>query len=61
MDSRVWQTSRCGESGYCVEVSFAPDDIWVRNSRDPNGPVLKFNDGEWDAFVGGTKDGEFDL
>jgi len=32
----------------------------LRNSRDPNGPVLVFTAPEWDAFVAGVKLGEFD-
>jgi hypothetical protein len=35
--------------------------IQVRDSKDPHGPVLTFTAKEWAAFVGGTKDGEFDL
>jgi len=33
----------------------------VRDSKDPNGPILRFTREEWSAFVGGTKEGEFDL
>jgi hypothetical protein len=35
--------------------------VAVRDSKDPAGPVLVFTAPEWDAFVGGAKDGEFDL
>jgi hypothetical protein len=45
----------------CVEVAFVDDAIAVRDSRHPEGPVLLFTQAEWDAFVGGAKDGEFDL
>ncbi len=45
----------------CVEVAFVDDAILLRDSKDPHGPVLVFTQGEWDAFVGGAKDGEFDL
>jgi hypothetical protein len=33
----------------------------VRDSESPDGPILKFDQGEWDAFVDGAKDGEFDV
>ena len=33
----------------------------MRNSEDPDGPKLYFTEAEWDAFVLGVKDGEFDL
>ncbi len=36
------------------------DRVPLRNSRDPDGPVLVFTAGEWDAFVAGVKRGEFD-
>ena len=45
----------------CVEVAFVDEAIAVRDSKSPDGPVLIFTQAEWDAFVGGAKDGEFDL
>ena len=33
----------------------------MRNSGDPDSPELYFTEAEWDAFVLGVKDGEFDL
>ena len=33
----------------------------MRNSADPEGPSLYFTEAEWEAFVLGVKDGEFDL
>jgi Domain of unknown function (DUF397) len=48
-------------SDNCVEVAFVDQAIAVRDSKHPQGPVLLFTQGEWDAFVGGAKDGEFDL
>jgi Domain of unknown function (DUF397) len=46
--------------GNCVEVAFLPDgEIAMRNSRHPDGPALVFTRAEWDAFLGGARDGEF--
>lgn len=45
----------------CVEVAFVGEAIAVRDSKQPGGPALIFTPAEWDAFVGGAKDGEFDL
>ena len=45
----------------CVEVAFVDEAIVVRDSKNPAGPALIFTSAEWDAFVGGAKDGEFDL
>ena len=39
---------------------FCGDCVPLRNSRDPDGPVLVFTAPEWDAFVEGVKRGEFD-
>lgn len=60
--SRVaWRKSaRSGHTG-CVEVAFAEGRIAVRDSKDRKGPVLVFTPREWEAFVGGVRDGEFDL
>ncbi|HEU4424613.1 MAG TPA: DUF397 domain-containing protein [Pilimelia sp.] len=58
-----WQkSSRSGPNcDNCVEVAFVDGAIAVRDSKNPTGPVLLFTQDEWDAFVGGAKDGEFDL
>lgn len=59
----VWQkSSQSGPySDNCVEVAFVDNAIAMRDSKNPTGTVLIFNQGEWDAFVAGAKDGEFDL
>ncbi len=45
----------------CVEVADLPGGgIGVRDSKDPGGPVLRFTPGEWHAFLGGVRKGEFD-
>ena len=48
-------------NGNCVEVaSLVGGEVGVRNSRDSEGPVLRFTPEEWHAFVGGVRNGEFD-
>ena len=48
-------------NGNCVEVASLPGGgIGVRDSKDPEGPVLRFTPGEWHAFIGGAQNGEFD-
>jgi hypothetical protein len=49
-----------GNSDNCVEVAFVDDAIAVRDSKDRDGGVLLYTRSEWDAFIGGVKDGEFD-
>jgi Domain of unknown function (DUF397) len=58
----MWIRSRHSgpTGGNCVEVAFlASGQIAMRNSRHPQGPALIFTRSEWDAFLGGAKDGEF--
>jgi len=48
-------------NGNCVEVARLPGGgIGVRDSKDPQGPVLHFTSDEWKAFIGGARNGEFD-
>ena len=63
MSRAVWRKSSASgpHCDNCVEVAFVDDAIAVRDSKHPEGPVLLFTQAEWDAFVGGAKDGEFDL
>ena len=63
LSQAVWRKSSASGpySDNCVEVAFVDEAIAVRDSKHPEGPVLLFTQAEWDAFVGGAKDGEFDL
>jgi hypothetical protein len=45
----------------CVEVASLPEhEIGVRDSKDTEGPILRFTPDEWQAFIGGVRNGEFD-
>jgi hypothetical protein len=63
LSGAVWRrSSRSGGDDDFVEVADnLPGIVAVRDSRNPTGPALIFNLREWAAFVGGAKDGEFDL
>jgi len=58
-----WKKSiRSGSNGgSCVEVRQNDETMQVRDSKDKTGPVLTFTPDEWRAFIGGAKDGEFDI
>ena len=48
-------------NGNCVEVADLPDGtVGIRNSRDSDGPALRFTSDEWVAFLAGARRGEFD-
>ncbi|MDT3439782.1 MULTISPECIES: DUF397 domain-containing protein [unclassified Pseudofrankia] len=58
-----WRTSSYsnGAGGMCVEVAPLGHGVAVRDSKNPAGPVLAFSAAEWDAFLSGARDGEFNL
>jgi hypothetical protein len=55
------KSSRSNSEGNCVEFRHLSETVQIRDSKDPCGPALAFTPAEWSAFVGGVKDGEFDL
>jgi len=61
LDRAIWRKSTHSNSDGCVEVAFVGDRIAVRDSKDQHGPVLVFTPVEWKAFLGGARDGEFEV
>lgn len=62
----AWHISTRSENGggNCVEAGPLADGserVAVRHSRHPGGKVIVYTRAEWEAFVGGVKDGEFDF
>lgn len=58
----VWKrSSRSMANGNCVEVAGLPGDVvGVRDSKDGCGPILRFTQPQWGAFIGGVRNGGFD-
>lgn len=52
-----WHKSGESDDGGCVELAYAEGLIGVRDSKDQTGPVLTFNQREWDAFTAGIRNG----
>ncbi len=57
----AWQRSRMCEANSCVEAAFMDGEIAVRDSKDPDGPMLRFTQEEWSAFVAGVRVGDFEF
>ena len=58
--SLVWRKSTRCESNGCVEVALTSDQrIALRNSTDPQGPVLTFSRDTWGAFMEDIRAGKF--
>jgi hypothetical protein len=49
----------CGNRPKCVQVAIKPEGVAVRDSKDGSKTTLTFTHDEWDAFVKGVKDGQF--
>jgi hypothetical protein len=62
VDRASWQ--RSGDGADAIEVAFvqAIGQRWVltRLAGEPHGRVLVYTEREWEAFLEGAKDGEFD-
>jgi hypothetical protein len=56
-----YRKSSASGNGGCVEVGRHTDRFYVRDSKDPDGPVLEFSRAEWMAFLAGATAGEFDF
>ena len=62
-DALAWRKAVASREGACVEVAVLATGrgVAVRDSKDPNGPVLHYTGAEWRAFLHGARNGEFDL
>jgi Domain of unknown function (DUF397) len=61
LNRAIWHKSTYSATNGCVEVALVDGHVAVRDSKDRHGPVLVFTPVEWSAFLGGARNGEFDL
>ncbi|HJT05049.1 MAG TPA: DUF397 domain-containing protein [Pseudonocardiaceae bacterium] len=54
-----WQKSSFSSEGSCVEVAPVRDEAWIRDSKNPDGPVLRCARKRWASFIGGLRGDEF--
>jgi len=62
----AWHVSTRSDNigGNCVEAGPLADgsgQVAVRHSKAPDGATIVYTRAEWEAFIGGVKDGEFDF
>lgn len=63
-DGFVCATPTPGNSNpywFCVSVKITDSAVMVRDTKDPAKTTLTYSREEWDAFIKGVKNGEFDL
>jgi hypothetical protein len=61
LTAAAWRTSTLCDLNGCVEVAVLDGRVAVRDAKDRGGPILLFTSHEWEAFIGGVHNGEFDL
>jgi hypothetical protein len=50
----------CGSAGNCIEVAGHDGLVLIRDSKNPDGPVLTFDRAEWAMFQAGMRGNDFD-
>ena len=52
MDHLTWRkSSRSSDTANCVEVAIAGQVVGVRDSKNVDGPVLRFPERQWVRFL----------
>ncbi len=52
-----WHKSSHSGGNGCVEVAHPDEAVHVRDSKDPDGSVLTFGPGQWQALIDTVKAG----
>ena len=55
-----WLKAQASGATGCVEIASTVDKIAIRDSKDPDGPILVYTLTEFSAFLEGARNGEFD-
>jgi Domain of unknown function (DUF397) len=57
-----WQKSNVSgdTDSECIQITYAHEYVWVRDSKNPLGPALGFTREGWAAFLVGVRRDEFD-
>ncbi len=55
-----WRVALACNGGECIRVAPQGNEIVIGDSKNPSGPVLTYSRPEWQAFVNGIRQGDFD-
>jgi Domain of unknown function (DUF397) len=55
-----WLKAQASSATGCVEIASTVDRIAMRDSKDPDGPILVYTPTEFSAFLEGARNREFD-
>jgi hypothetical protein len=54
------KSSHSGGQSECLEVCTVHEAVQVRHSKEQDGPVMRFSQAEWRAFLAAVRSREFD-
>jgi hypothetical protein len=55
----TWRKSSYSLEGNCVEVAADGPFVFLRDSKDPHGPVMRFEQARWREFLAAVRDGSW--
>lgn len=58
--SLTWHTALNCNGGACIQVAANAQEVLIANSRKRRSPVLTYTHHEWQEFMTGVKQGDFD-
>jgi hypothetical protein len=56
----AWRVAKTCQGGSCVRVARTGGAILIGDTKNPDGDVLTYTVSEWQEFVVGVKQGDFD-
>jgi hypothetical protein len=55
VQARWRKASASASNGHCAQVRMANGTVQVRDSKNPDGGMLKFTRAEWESFTAGLR------
>jgi hypothetical protein len=56
----AWHVGKQCDAGSCVEIGILGKSVLIRSSAVGDGSYVTLSRDEWQVFVAGVKDGDFD-